>query len=176
MNVHIVHALASETACATDTLLLVDDQTVVGRSTFAPFIQWSHTLGRSIGSPLNLTDRKGLLWTDFALKDDALVGSNGWTEEAGALLCAIMEYALLEEAEFLALESDVELLEHCASAGWRVRLLERPRMMGGRTTVAASVAVNEQALQNVRRASHQTQVFLPARPPNKGAAPTVGLA
>lgn len=175
MNVHVVHTPAEGPRSAVDQLLLVDEQTVVGRSIFSEFEQWPDTLGRAIGSPLNLSAQKGLLWTGFYLKQDALVGLNGWTEEAGALLCAIMEYALLEKVGFLALEGGAEVIEHCASAGWRVRLHERPRLSGGQTTVAASIAVSEQALQNVRRASRQSQVFLPNWQ-SKGATPALGQA
>lgn len=175
MNVHVVHTPADGASAASHQLLLIDGQTIVGRSRFSRFEQWPDTLGRAIGSPLNLSAQTGLLWTGFYLKSDALVGANGWTEEAGALFCAIMEYALLERAGFLALEGGAEVIEHCASAGWRVRLHERPRLSDGKTTVAVSIAISEQALHNVRRASRQDQVFLPNWQ-GRGITPALGSA
>lgn len=173
MNVHIVHVPAEGSRGAAQQLLLIAGQTVVGRSLFQPFDQWPESLGQAAGSPLNLSTQQGLLWSGFFLKQETAVCANGWTDEAGALLCAIMEYALLEGAGFLAMEGNAEMLEHCVSAGWRVRLHERPRLSGGRTIVAASIAVSEQALENVRRVSRQSQVFLPFWP-NKTASPAFG--
>lgn len=160
MNVHVVHTPAEGGGCASCELLLIADQTVVGKSQFSIFEGWPDAIGDGVKPP-PWPEQKGLLWTGLYLRKLTPLGVHGWTEEAGALLCAVMEYALLEGCAFLAFAGAAEVLEYSASAGWRVHLHGRPRQVDGRTLVSASIEVSERALKNVRRVSRQHQVFLP---------------
>ncbi|SFV38284.1 acyl-homoserine lactone synthase [Devosia crocina] len=103
----------------------------------------------------------GADWTRFYVRPDRREGRRRAPESA-ALFCAMMEYALSEGYSFITFVSSLAMLEHGTSVGWTITPLGPPALVDGKATVAAWIAVSEQALYTVRRATGMSQVLIPA--------------
>ena len=106
----------------------------------------------------------GADWTRFYVRPDRREGRRRAPESA-ALFCAMMEYALNEGFTFVTFVSSLSMVEHGTAVGWKITPLGPPSMVEGKATVAAWIAVSEEALYNVRRATGVSRALIPASAP-----------
>ena len=74
----------------------------------------------------------------------------------------MMEYALNEGSTFITFVSSLSMVEHGTAVGWKITPLGPASMVEGKATVAAWIAVSEEALYNVRRATGVSRALIPA--------------
>lgn len=103
----------------------------------------------------------GADWTRFYVRPDRREGRRRAPESA-ALFCAMMEYALNEGSTFITFVSSLSMVEHGTAVGWKITPLGPASMVEGKATVAAWIAVSEEALYNVRRATGVSRALIPA--------------
>ncbi len=103
----------------------------------------------------------GADWTRFYVRPDRREGRRR-TPESAALFCAMMEYALNEGSTFITFVSSLSMVEHGTAVGWKITPLGPASMVEGKATVAAWIAVSEEALYNVRRATGVSRALIPA--------------
>lgn len=103
----------------------------------------------------------GADWTRFYVRPDRREGRRR-TPESAALFCAMMEYALNEGFTFITFVSSLSMVEHGTAVGWKITPLGPASMVEGKATVAAWIAVSEEALYNVRRATGVSRALIPA--------------
>ena len=106
----------------------------------------------------------GADWTRFYVRPDRREGRRRAPESA-ALFCAMMEYALNEGSTFITFVSSLSMVEHGTAVGWKITPLGPASMVEGKATVAAWIAVSEEALYNVRRATGVSRALIPASAP-----------
>ena len=106
----------------------------------------------------------GADWTRFYVRPDRREGRRR-TPESAALFCAMMEYALNEGSTFITFVSSLSMVEHGTAVGWKITPLGPASMVEGKATVAAWIAVSEEALYNVRRATGVSRALIPASAP-----------
>jgi acyl-homoserine lactone synthase len=73
------------------------------------------------------------------------------TPESAALLCAAMEYPLVQGLCFPAVFASLPRFEEATSIGWRVTPLGPPTMLPGRPFTAGLIDIFQAALANMRR-------------------------
>ncbi|WEJ58253.1 acyl-homoserine-lactone synthase [Devosia sp. FJ2-5-3] len=93
----------------------------------------------------------GADWTHFYVLSDRREDERR-TPESAALFCAVMEHALKEGYRFLTFVLPLTLIQNCTSVGWRITPLGAPLVLDGCPSVAAWIAVDQAALNNVQRA------------------------
>lgn len=103
----------------------------------------------------------GADWTHFYVLSDRCEDERR-TPESAALFCAVMEHALNQGYRFLTFVLPLTLIQSCTSVGWRITPLGAPLVLDGRPSVAAWIAVDQAALNNVRRACGLSVPLLPA--------------
>ena len=106
----------------------------------------------------------GADWTRFYVRPDRREGRRRAPESA-ALFCAMMEYALNEGSTFITFVSSLSMVEHGTAVGWKITPLGPASMVEGKATVAAWIAVSEEALYDVRRATGMSRALIPASAP-----------
>lgn len=161
----------------TTHLLLTDHDELVGGSRLTPLDK--PNLLQTVFSGLvqgNLPAHPslGADWTRFYVRPDRREGRRRAPESA-ALFCAVMEHALDEGRAFITFVSSIYMLEHGTAVGWSITPLGPPVLIDGKPSIAAWIAVSEEALDNVRRATGMGHRLIPAPCATGGSRPDLSL-